>query len=212
MKAIIEKIQSVSLPVLPVIKVEHVDEILPIAETLIEGGILVLEITLRTEAGLEAISLAKKHFPQAIICAGTVVNTEQMIKAADNGAEFIITPGVTETLISTAIKKDLFLLPGVATPSDVMLSMEYGLESFKLFPAIVSGGIQMLNALKGPFPSIQFCPTGGLNSTNFVSYLELSNVFCIGGSWMMIYDNGSFQQQASLEQINQIKKTLDGVF
>ncbi|MBT8422690.1 MAG: bifunctional 4-hydroxy-2-oxoglutarate aldolase/2-dehydro-3-deoxy-phosphogluconate aldolase [Gammaproteobacteria bacterium] len=199
-----------TLPVLPVIQVARADEIVPIAEALAEGGINALEITLRTDAGLDAIRLARQRFPDAVVCAGTVTNTEQLRAAMDAGAEFVVTPGITEALVKAAVDHNIPLLPGIATPSELMLGLDAGLRHFKLFPAQVVGGMAMLKSLAGPFPDVQFCPTGGLNADNYRDFLALPNVFCVGGSWMVVKANGEFQAEASAKAARAVAADLGG--
>jgi 2-dehydro-3-deoxyphosphogluconate aldolase/(4S)-4-hydroxy-2-oxoglutarate aldolase len=197
-----------TLPVLPVIQVEQPEEIIPIAEALAEGGMHALEITLRTDAGLDAIRLAKQHFPDAIVCAGTVTNVDQLLAAADAGAEFVVTPGISAALVTAAQKNSIPLLPGIATPSELMLGLEAGLGYFKLFPAKVVGGMSMLKALQGPFPDAWFCPTGGLGADTYLNYLELPNVFCVGGSWMLVKEQGVFKAEASTQAAHAIAQAV----
>ncbi len=206
-----EKISSLvsrTLPVLPVVQVQKAEEILPVGEALAAGGIHALEITLRTEAGLEAIALAKKALPDAVVCAGTVINSEQLKAAADAGAEFIVTPGISRQLLETSAQIGIELLPGIATPSELMLGREYGLTRFKLFPASIVGGIGMLKAMSGPFPDVQFCPTGGLGADNFQDYLSLPNVFCVGGSWMVVRGEAGFDATASTQAARNVAAQL----
>lgn len=197
-----------TLPVLPVIQVNQAEEIIPIAEALGEGGIAGLEITLRTAAGLDAIRLAKQRFPAAVVCAGTVTNTDQLLAAADAGAEFVVTPGITDALLAAAAQHSIPVLPGVATPSELMLGLDAGLSYFKLFPATVVGGIGMLKALHGPFPNARFCPTGGLTADSYTDYLALPNVFCVGGSWMIVKENGVFQAAESTRAAADVARSL----
>lgn len=204
----VANINERTLPVLPVIQVGRAEDIVPIAEALAEGGIHALEITLRTAAGLEAIKLAKREFPDAIICAGTVISAEQMQQVADAGAEFIVTPGITEPLLTAAQLLEVDLLPGIATPSELMLGLDAGLQYFKLFPAAVVGGLSMLKAMYGPFPDVKLCPTGGLNADNFLDYLQLPNVFCIGGSWMIKKNQGELDRAASSAAASHIAQLL----
>lgn len=206
----LEKVAELKLPILPVIKVDTVDDILPIAETLIEGGILGLEITLRTEAGLDAIKLAKSRFPNAIVSAGTVTTPLQLEQVVDAGVDFTVTPGLSAELLETAERLGAALLPGVATPSEIMLAKSHGLQRCKLFPASIVGGIGMLKAMQGPFPSMSFCPTGGLNAENFMDYLSLDNVFCIGGTWMLCSSDGKFDPVSSAKAISAIHHSMQG--
>jgi 2-dehydro-3-deoxyphosphogluconate aldolase/(4S)-4-hydroxy-2-oxoglutarate aldolase len=144
----------------------------------------VLEITLRTPVALKAIKLISQEVPEAIVGAGTIINPEQLQAAEDAGAVFAISPGLTPTLLAAAIKGNIALIPGIATLSELMLGIEYGLDHFKFFPAEAAGGIPMLKAIAGPIPQVTFCPTGGISPENYNAYLQLSNVACVGGSWL----------------------------
>jgi len=210
MKTPFADISQRTLPVLPVIAVEVADDIVPIADSLAAGGIHALEITLRTAAGLDAIRLAKQRFPDAVVCAGTVTNVDQLHAAMDAGAEFVVTPGISDALVTAAIDSDIPLLPGIASPSELMLGLDAGLRHFKLFPAQVVGGIAMLKSLQGPFPGASFCPTGGLNADNYQDFLALPNVFCVGGSWMVVKKHGEFQGPASTTAAQAVAAALKG--
>jgi 2-dehydro-3-deoxyphosphogluconate aldolase/(4S)-4-hydroxy-2-oxoglutarate aldolase len=150
----------------------------------VAGGIRVLEITLRTAVALEAIRQIAKEVPDAIVGAGTILTPEQLKAAEEAGAVFAISPGLTPTLLATAQKSSIALIPGISSLSELMLGMEYGLDHFKFFPAENAGGIPMLKAIAGPIPQVTFCPTGGISLANYNDYLKLSNVACVGGSWL----------------------------
>jgi 2-dehydro-3-deoxyphosphogluconate aldolase/(4S)-4-hydroxy-2-oxoglutarate aldolase len=169
--------------IIPVISINSVDEMLYLAEALIEGGVSIFEITLRTPAALGAIQEVAKRFPHAMTGAGTVLNSEQFKKVEDAGASFAISPGLTASL--AIYKSSIPLLPGVATASEIMQGIEYGFDAFKLFPANIVGGIGALKAFGAPFKEVVFCPTGGINATNAKDFLALENVLCIGGSWIV---------------------------
>jgi 2-dehydro-3-deoxyphosphogluconate aldolase / (4S)-4-hydroxy-2-oxoglutarate aldolase len=171
-------------PVMPVMVIKNLDDAVPLAKALVEGGIKVLEITLRTPIALEAIKLISQHVEGAIVGAGTIANPAQLQAAQEAGAVFAISPGLTPSLLNAAINSRIALIPGIATLSELMLGMEYGLDHFKFFPAEAAGGIPMLQAISGPFPQITFCPTGGISPGNYTEYLQLSNVACVGGSWL----------------------------
>lgn len=171
-------------PIMPVIALDSVDQAQPLAESLIEGGINFLEITLRTPAALAAIEQLRKTVPDAIVGVGTVTTQSQMLSALDAGAQFAISPGINATLCDCAKKHALPYLPGVMTPSDILTGLECGYDQFKFFPAEQAGGISMLKTLMGPFPQLRFCPTGGINAENARSYLALSNVNMVGGTWL----------------------------
>lgn len=171
-------------PVMPVMVIQNLDDAVPLARALVAGGIKVLEITLRTPIALDAIKLISREVEGAIVGAGTIANPAQLKAAEDAGAVFAISPGITASLLAAANAGSIALIPGVATLSELMLGMEYGLDHFKFFPAEAAGGIPMLKAIAGPFPQATFCPTGGISPDNYQAYLQLPNVACVGGSWL----------------------------
>ncbi|MFW5426366.1 MAG: bifunctional 4-hydroxy-2-oxoglutarate aldolase/2-dehydro-3-deoxy-phosphogluconate aldolase [Methylophagaceae bacterium] len=173
-----------SSPIVPVMVINNVEHAVPLAKALVKGGITVLEITLRTEAALESITRIKAEVPDAIVGAGTIINIETLNKAIAAGAEFIVSPGTTDTMIDAAIATGVPLLPGVANPSEAMRLLEKGITEMKFFPAEAAGGIPMLKSIGAPIPQITFCPTGGVNQKNVKDYYNLPNVACVGGSWM----------------------------
>ncbi len=171
-------------PVIPVMVIERVEDAVPLAKALVEGGLRVLEITLRTEAALESIKAIKAAVPDAVVGAGTIVNVETLQAAIDAGSEFIVTPGTTSAIVDACIAADIPLLPGINTPSEAMTLLEKGITCMKFFPAQAAGGVPMLKAIAGPLPQITFCPTGGVTPENAPNFLALPNVACVGGSWM----------------------------
>ena len=171
-------------PVMPVMVINNLEQAVPLAQALVAGGLKVLEITLRTPVALDCIRRIKDEVPDAIVGAGTIINTHTLYQALDAGAEFIVSPGVTDTLIDEALSSGIPILPGVVTPSEVMRLLEKGIPSMKFFPAEAAGGIPMLKSIGGPLPQVTFCPTGGVNPKNAPDYLALNNVACVGGSWM----------------------------
>ena len=172
-------------PVIPVIVLHKVEHAVPMAEALVAGGIKVLEVTLRTPQGLACIEAIAKAVPQAIVGAGTVRSAADAAAAAQAGARFAVSPGYTNKLGQACRDLKLPLLPGVATSSEIMAAMEDGLSELKFFPAAQSGGLQMLKAWQGPFGDVRFCPTGGISPVNAAEFLALSNVVCVGGSWLV---------------------------
>ena len=172
-------------PVIPVIVLHKVEHAVPMAEALVAGGIRVLEVTLRTPQGLACIEAIAKAVPQAIVGAGTVRSAADAAAAAQAGARFAVSPGYTSKLGQACRDLQLPLLPGVATSSEIMAAMEDGLSELKFFPAVQSGGLQMLKAWQGPFGDVRFCPTGGISPANAAEFLALSNVVCVGGSWLV---------------------------
>jgi 2-dehydro-3-deoxyphosphogluconate aldolase/(4S)-4-hydroxy-2-oxoglutarate aldolase len=171
-------------PVIPVMVINNLDQAVHLAQALVDGGLKVLEITLRTPVALEAIRRIKAEVPNAIVGAGTIINIQTLEQALEAGAEFIVSPGVTDNLLTTALASGIPILPGVITPSEVMRLLDKGITAMKFFPAEAAGGIPMLKSLSGPLPQVTFCPTGGVNPKNAPAYLALSNVACVGGSWM----------------------------
>ena len=171
-------------PVIPVIVIERLEDAAPLADALCDGGLTVLEVTLRTPAGLDAIAAMKAARPDTVVGAGTVNRPALLDAAAAAGADFIVAPGLTEALAHGARGHGLPFLPGVATAGDILRGLEFDLTTFKFFPAETSGGVPAIKALEGPFPDLSFCPTGGVTLANAPSYLALSSVRCVGGSWI----------------------------
>ncbi|WP_231192722.1 bifunctional 4-hydroxy-2-oxoglutarate aldolase/2-dehydro-3-deoxy-phosphogluconate aldolase [Helicobacter pylori] len=171
-------------PIVPVVVVENIKDAVPLAQSLIEGGIQIIEVTLRSSCALEAIELIAKNVPKMRVGAGTILNPTQLEQAQNRGAEFLISPGLTIKLLEYAKKKDMPLIPGVSSSSEVMQALELGYSALKFFPAEYCGGVKLLNAFNGPFKGVKFCPTGGISADNMRSYLNLENVLCVGGSWL----------------------------
>ncbi|WP_101022501.1 bifunctional 4-hydroxy-2-oxoglutarate aldolase/2-dehydro-3-deoxy-phosphogluconate aldolase [Helicobacter pylori] len=171
-------------PIVPVVVIENIKDAVPLAQSLIEGGIPIIEVTLRSSCALEAIELIAKNVPKMCVGAGTILNLTQLEQAQNRGAEFLISPGLTIKLLEHAKKKDMPLIPGVSSSSEVMQALELGYNALKFFPAEYCGGVKLLNAFNGPFKGVKFCPTGGISVDNMRSYLNLENVLCVGGSWL----------------------------
>jgi 2-dehydro-3-deoxyphosphogluconate aldolase/(4S)-4-hydroxy-2-oxoglutarate aldolase len=171
-------------PVIPVLVLDGALDPAELAEALVEAGLLVIEVTLRTAGALDAIR-AMAGVPGAIVGAGTVLNEAQLAQALDAGARFIVSPGLTNPLALAARDTAVPFLPGVATAADIMRGLDLGLERFKFFPAEASGGIPALRALAGPFGDARFCPTGGITVETAQDWLALDAVLCVGGSWIV---------------------------
>lgn len=171
-------------PVIPVLVIEDASDAVPVAEALVAGGLRVLEVTLRTDAALDAIR-AMRGVEGAIVGAGTVTNQAQLQAAIDAGSEFIVSPGLTDTLGRAAIRAEIPFLPGIANAGDLMRGLDLGLAHFKFFPAEANGGIPALKALAGPFGDVKFCPTGGVKQDTAADWLALDPVLCVGGSWLV---------------------------
>lgn len=179
----IRSVLSASL-LMPVITIKHPDDAVPLCQALFDGGIRVMEITLRTEHGLKAIKSVREALPEAWVGAGTVTSLARYRQAEAVGAQFIVTPGVTEALLEFSLTSEAPLLPGVSTASEMLLGYGLGYREFKFFPAEVAGGAPALKAFMGPFPDATFCPTGGIRRETARKYLALGNVRAVGGSWL----------------------------
>ena len=171
-------------PVIPVLTIEKIEHAVPLAKALSAGGLRVLEVTLRTPAGLPAIEAMRKAVPEAVVGVGTITRDADFIAAANAGAQFGVSPGLTAELAAAAARAPFPLLPGIMTPSELIAGLGWGFSTFKLFPAQQAGGVNMLKALGGPFPAVVFCPTGGISRATAPDFLSLPNVACIGGSWV----------------------------
>jgi 2-dehydro-3-deoxyphosphogluconate aldolase/(4S)-4-hydroxy-2-oxoglutarate aldolase len=171
-------------PVVPVITIERADDAVPLAEALIGGGIQAVEITLRTPVAWEAAKAILARVPKAIVGIGTVLTADDLAKAQDLGAAFALSPGCTPALLDAASTCNLPFVPGIATASDLMAAVTRGFDIVKFFPAVPAGGIPVLKALSGPFPTARFCPTGGISEADAEDWLALPNVLAIGGSWI----------------------------
>lgn len=169
---------------MPVITIQQPDDAIPLCQALFDAGIRAMEITLRTEHGLKAIREVRQALPEVWVGAGTVTSLYQYRQAEAAGAQFVVTPGVTEAIFEFSLTSEAALLPGVSTASELMLGYCLGYREFKFFPAEVAGGIAALKALSGPFPDASFCPTGGIRRDTARHYLALDNVPTVGGSWL----------------------------
>ncbi len=196
-------------PIVPVVVIEDVKDAVPLAQSLIEGGVQIIEVTLRSSCALEAIELIAKNVPKMRVGAGTILNPTQLEQAQNRGAEFLISPGLTIKLLEHAKKKDMPLIPGVSSSSEVMQALELGYNALKFFPAEYCGGVKLLNAFNGPFKGVKFCPTGGISIDNMHSYLNLENVLCVGGSWLT---PKNLIQNKEWDKITEIcKRSLAGI-
>lgn len=177
--------QLASCGVVPVVVLNNVDEAVPTARALLRGGIDVMEITFRTAAARDCIAKVAAEVPEITVGAGTVINVEQARDAVAAGAKFLVSPGSDADVIREASRLNVPIIPGVVTPSEIMMGLKLGIQTFKFFPAESFGGLKTLKALSGPFPQIQFIPTGGISQDNAADYLKNGKVRAIGGSWMV---------------------------
>ncbi|WP_373081020.1 bifunctional 4-hydroxy-2-oxoglutarate aldolase/2-dehydro-3-deoxy-phosphogluconate aldolase [Zhongshania sp.] len=195
-------------PVIPVIVIDRAEDAVPLASALFNGGLKVLEVTLRTEFGLAAITAIRKALPDAVVGAGTVVTAEDVRNAKAAGAEFLVSPGCTLSLLEAARAEGVPLLPGVNSPSEAMLLLEQGQRHLKFFPAEAAGGVPMLKSIMGPLPQLRFCPTGGINPENAANYLGLANVACVGGTWMLDKAAIAAGDWAEIERLSRLAAAL----
>jgi 2-dehydro-3-deoxyphosphogluconate aldolase/(4S)-4-hydroxy-2-oxoglutarate aldolase len=172
-------------PVLPVLSVASLEDAVPLARALVDNGLPVLEVTLRSAVALEAIARIVRDVPQAVVGAGTVLGAAQLAAVAGAGAAFAISPGASESLYEAAANSPIAWIPAVASASDIMRGLDHGHHRFKFFPAESSGGTAALKSFAGPFPQVKFCPTGGIDAASAPRYLALANVVTVGGSWMV---------------------------
>ena len=172
------------VPVVPVVVVDDLAHAVPVARALVAGGLPVIELTLRTPVALDAIRAIASEVPEILIGAGTIVTPGQAKEARDAGAQFLVSPGSTPTLLGAMADTGLPFLPGTATVSEVLAVLEAGYTELKFFPAEASGGAAFLKSIAGPVPAARFCPTGGITAATAPSYLALPNVGCVGGSWL----------------------------
>ena len=173
------------LKIVPVVKLDRAEDARPLAEALCAGGLPVAEVTFRTDAAEESIRIMRKEFPEMLVGAGTVTNLDQAARAVEAGAQFIVSPGMSRTVVEYALEKGIAVFPGPCTPTEVMMAMEYQLPVVKFFPAKRYGGLGTIKALAAPFPSMRFMPTGGINADNIKEYLGFDKIVACGGSWMV---------------------------
>lgn len=188
--------------VIPVIRIDRIEDAVPMARALVAGGLRALEVTLRTPVALEAIRLIAAEVEGAVVGAGTVRRPQQLEEVAAAGARFAVSPGLTRELAMAARDGDLPLLPGVASASEVMAATDMGFDRLKLFPAMEIGGPRLAKAFSGPFADVKFCPTGGVNLANAPEWLALPNILCVGGSWMIPADKVAAGDWKAIETLS----------
>lgn len=196
--------------IIPVIKLNQVEDAIPLANALLAGGIPVAEVTFRTESAAEGIALIRREVPQMLVGAGTVLSTEQAIAAVEAGAQFVVSPGSNGKIIDKVLDSGVVMIPGVATPTEIEAAMGRGLSVVKFFPAEALGGVAMLKALAGPYPQMKFVPTGGISAGNMQDYLQQKNVLAVGGSWMVQKDLDVVQQlcQEACKSVASIQRSV----
>ena len=188
-------------PVIPVIVLDDVAHAVPLARALVAGGIRMLEVTLRTSQALRCIEAIARQVPEAVVGAGTIRTAADAQASMDSGAKFGVSPGYTRSVGRACRELGLPLLPGVATGGEIMMAQEDGYQQLKFFPAVQAGGLAMLKAWQGPFGDVAFCPTGGIHLGNAPEFLALSNVACVGGSWIVPTDAIRAGDWSRIEQL-----------
>ena len=182
----LEKLSLAGL--VPVIAVNDADDAVPLCKALSDGGLPVAEITFRTAAAEEAIRRVHEAMPDVLLCAGTVLTTEQVDRAVNAGAAAIVSPGLSPDVVKYCVEKGIPVCPGTANPSDVQIAIQYGLKAVKLFPAEAVGGLKLIKSMAPVYPDMKFMPTGGINENNMLDYLAFDKILCCGGSWMVPKD------------------------
>lgn len=195
MKSILEKIQSIG--VIPVVKIDNVEDAVPLAGALCDGGLQCAEVTFRTAAAKKAISEMVQAYPNMLVGAGTVLNTKQVDEAIEAGAKFIVSPGLNSKVVEYCIEKKILIIPGCSNPSDVEEAIQLGLDVVKFFPAEAAGGLKMIKAMSAPYGNIKFMPSGGINIKNLEEYLAFNKIIACGGTWMVtpeLIEEGNFEK------------------
>ena len=200
--------------IIPVVVLNRSEDAKPLAKALCEGGLKCAEVTFRTEAAQESIRIMANEYPDMMVGAGTVLNIEQVDSAVMAGAKFIVSPGFDPEIVDYCIKKDIPVVPGCMTPSEVAQGVKRGLEVLKFFPAEQAGGIAMIKAMSAPYTSVRFMPTGGINAKNLEQYLSFGKIAACGGSWMVkadLIDAGDFDKIRELtkEAVDLASSILD---
>ena len=199
MKSIEERFAE--LKVVPVVVLNDVKDAAPLAKALVEGGLPCAEVTFRTEAAAESLRIMAEAYPDMLVGAGTVLTTEQVDKAVEAGAKFIVSPGFDPEIVDYCIEKNIPVFPGCATPSEVAQAVKRGLKVVKFFPAEQAGGLAMIKAMAAPYNMLKFMPTGGINTKNLKEYLACDKILCCGGSWMV---KGDMVEAGEFDQIKKL--------
>lgn len=186
---------------IPVIAIDAVDAAVPLAQALVAGGVTCLEVTLRTAAACEAARRIVRDVPAAIVGVGSIRSPDDVLRAVDVGAQFGVSPGATPKIYAACASANLPLLPGAATASEILLALEHDCEIVKFFPAVPAGGIAAIKALRGPFPMVRFCPTGGISEANLSDWLRLPGVVAVGGSWLAPEDKIAARNWSGITEI-----------
>ena len=199
MNTVLQEIEKIGI--IPVVVLDRVEDALPLAKALIDGGLPCAEVTFRTDAAEESIRLMSERFPELLVGAGTVLTTDQVDRAVAAGAKFIVSPGLNPRIVKYCVEKGIVIVPGCANPSDVEQALENGLTTVKFFPAEALGGLKLIKAMAAPYVGVKFMPTGGINAENVREYLAYDRIVACGGSWMVsgsLVKNGKFDEITAL--------------
>ena len=199
MNKVLEEISKIGI--VPVIALDHVEDAAPLAKALCDGGLPCAEVTFRTAAAEESIRIMAEQFPEMLVGAGTVLTTEQVDRAVNAGAKFIVSPGLNPKVVKYCVEKGIPVTPGRSNPSDVEVAIELGLDVVKFFPAEQAGGVAMIKAMAAPYTGIKFMPTGGINAKNLEDYLSFDKIICCGGSWMV---KGDLVKAGAFDKIKEL--------
>lgn len=189
--------------IVPVVVLNDAKDAKALGEALCQGGLPCAEVTFRTDAAEESIRIMSENFPEMLVGAGTVLTTEQVDRAVNAGAKFIVSPGFDEEIVDYCLEKGITVLPGCATPSEVAKAVKRGLEVVKFFPAEQAGGLPMIKAMAAPYTMLKFMPTGGINPENVKDYLAFDKIFACGGSWMV---KNTFVENQEFDKISELSK------
>lgn len=201
MNKVLEEIQKIGI--VPVVVLDDEKDAKPLAKALCDGGLPCAEVTFRTKAAEESIRIMAKEYPQMLVGAGTVLTIEQVDRAIEAGAKFIVSPGLNPKIVSYCMEKGIPVTPGCQTPSDIEKALELGLDVIKFFPAEPAGGLPMIKALAAPYTDVMFMPTGGINPKNVVDYLKFDRILACGGSWMV---KGDLVKEGKFDEITALVK------
>ena len=201
MNEVLEKIQKIGI--VPVVVLNDAKDAEPLAKALCAGGLPCAEVTFRTAAAAESIKIMSTKFPEMLVGAGTVLTTEQVDRAVEAGAKFIVSPGLNPKIVKYCQEKGVPITPGTANPSDIEAALELGLEVVKFFPAEAAGGLKMIKAMAAPYVNMKFMPTGGINADNLKSYLDFPKIIACGGSWMV---NSKLVAEGKFDEIEKLTR------
>ena len=200
--------QFSQIGIVPVVVLNDAKDAEPLGEALMAGGLPCAEVTFRTEAAEESIRRMAKKFPDMLVGAGTVLTTEQVDRAIDAGAKFIVSPGINPKIVEYCLKKGITITPGTCNPTNVETALEFGLEAVKFFPAEPAGGLKYIKAIAAPYTTMKFMPTGGISATNVRDYLAYNRILCCGGSWMV---KGDLIKAGEFDKIRELTAEAAGI-